>query len=249
MNYKGLTRIAALAVVGVAAAALAGLPWADARPAATAAAETGTNHLRCVHFDVDDQPVCGVERPGPRGLRGAPGPAGPTGLSGATGPTGAQGPQGPVGPAGPAGAQGGQGDQGAQGDQGVQGVQGLQGAPGHTVVVAGTKVTEVAPAAGDPTGTEITPTVAQCPATGDPEAYGGGVQIQKSGTESGGDVVTVDQHYLGTFDNGRVDALPAGTAPGTVSTQAANAYEAEAVVTELAGGDTATVQSFVVCGP
>jgi hypothetical protein len=118
-------------------------------------------------------------------------------------------------------------------------------------VVAGTKVTEMAPPAGDPIGKELAPTVAQCTDPADPEAYGGGVQIQKSGTEEGGDVVTVDQHFLGRFDSGTglVDALPAGTAPGTVSTQPANAYEAEAVVTELAGGDTATVQSFVVCGP
>ncbi|MGH7922171.1 MAG: hypothetical protein ACREQM_19865, partial [Candidatus Dormibacteraceae bacterium] len=84
-----------------------------------------------------------------------------------------------------------------------------------------------------------------------PEAYGGGVQIQKSGTESGGDVVTIQNHYLGTYDSGTglVDALPAGTTPNTVSTIAADAYEGQAVVTELAGGDTVTEQAFVVCGP
>jgi hypothetical protein len=124
-------------------------------------------------------------------------------------------------------------------------------------VVAGTKVVQQAPVGGVPEGTELPATVARCTDPADPEAYGGGVQILKNGTESAGDVVTVDQHFLGTYNSGTglVDALPAGTTPGTVSTQAANAYEAQAVVTELAGGttptngDSVTVQSYVVCGP
>ena len=92
--------------------------------------------------------------------------------------------------------------------------------------------------------------MAQCTVPADPEAYGGGVQVLKSGTESGGDVVTLDQHFLGNYVSPtQVDALPAGTVPGTVSTVAANAYEGQAVVTELAGGDTVTLQSYVVCGP
>jgi hypothetical protein len=243
MRYKFLTRIAVLAAVGAAAAALTGLPWATARPARTAI-DTSKTHLQCVKFDVDDQQVCGIQRrgpSGPQGLRGLVGPIGHTGPQGLTGPQGIQGPVGPVGPIGPVGP---------------QGPQGIQGAPGHTVVVAGTKITEQAPVGGDPQGKELTPTVAQCTAPADPEAYGGGVQILKSGTESGGDVVTVDQHFLGTYVSPtEVDALPAGSTPGSVSTQAANAYEAQAVVTELAGGttpsngDSVTVQSYVVCGP
>jgi hypothetical protein len=77
------------------------------------------------------------------------------------------------------------------------------------------------------------------------------VQIQKSGSEVGGDVVTLDQHYLGTYNSGTgyVDALPAGTTPGTVSTQGADAYQGQSVVTYLAAGDTVTVQSYVICGP
>ena len=47
-----------------------------------------------------------------------------------------------------------------------------------------------APVQGEQQGTELTPSVAQCTDVNDPEAYGGGVQIQKSGTEEGGDVVT-----------------------------------------------------------
>jgi hypothetical protein len=224
--------------------ALIGLPWADARssPAHSAVADAGAPLIKCVHFDFDDQPVCGILRHGPRGARGARGKTGRRGLTGPQGATGAQGPQGPIGLTG------------ATGPQGIQGIQGPQGTPGHTVVVAGTVVTTTAPGGGEASGTELTPSVASCtsPAVSpaDPEAYGGGVQIQKSGTESEGDVVTIDNHFLGTYVNATtVDALPSGTTPGTVSTSAANAYEGQAVVTELAGGDTVTVQAFVVCGP
>jgi hypothetical protein len=133
-------------------------------------------------------------------------------------------------------------------------------------VVAGTQVQETgaqALAASPITqgeGAEITPSVAKCPPPTQPanpqnqptpEAYGGGVQIQKTGTEATGDVVTVDQHFLGTFNSGTglVDAIPTGSVAGTISTTSANAYEGQAVVTELAVGDTVTVQAFVVCGP
>jgi hypothetical protein len=89
----------------------------------------------------------------------------------------------------------------------------------------------------------------------DPEAYGGGVQIQKTGTEATGDVVTLEQHYAGTYvpasgmTPASVNPLPAGTSAGTISTTPANAYNGQAVVTELAVGDSVTVQAFVVCGP
>jgi hypothetical protein len=76
------------------------------------------------------------------------------------------------------------------------------------------------------------------------------VQITKTGTEATGDVVTVEQHFLGTYVNSTsVTAIPAGATAGTISTTPANAYEGQAVVTELAVGDTATIQAFVVCGP
>jgi hypothetical protein len=118
--------------------------------------------------------------------------------------------------------------------------------------VAGTQVNETAPASGDPQGKLLTPSVAQCPApsSGTPEAYGGGVQIQKSGSQPTADVVTIQQHFLGSYVNSTtVNPLPAGTTPGTVSTTAANAYEGQAVVTQLNAGDSVTVQTFVVCGP
>ena len=242
MKTKHLIRVAALGGVCVAATAFAGLPWADASPHAHVADASGTQ-LNCVHFDVDDQPVCGIMRRGPHGTRGPRGALGQRGLRGHTGPVGATGPTGP---------QGVQGGVGPQGDQGPQGLQGVQGAPGHTVVVAGTLVVETAGAGGDPQGKLLTPTVAQCPApaSGTPEAYGGGVQIQKSGSQPTADVVTIQQHFLGTFVSAtQVNPLPAGTTPGTVSTTPANAYEGQAVVTQLNAGDSVTVQAFVVCGP
>ena len=221
--------------------------------------------MQCLKFDVDDQLVCGILRQGPRGPQGPTGKTGPKGKvgpRGKTGPQGVQGATGPVGVTGPVGA------------PGPQGTQGVQGAPGPTVVVAGTQVTETgiqALAASPITngeGAEIAPSVAKCPPPGQasnaagqptPEAYGGGVTIQKTGTEATGDVVTLDQHYLGTFNSGTglVAPLPAvGSPAGTASpapTQSVpfpiNAYEGQAVVTELAVGDTVTVQAFVVCGP
>ena len=239
MKTNYLIRAGMLAGACLAAVALSGLPFADARPAARTASELSEAHPHCFTFDFGEGPVCTVVFHGPRGPRGARGRTGATGKTGPIGQTGAQGAQGPVGATGPVGP------------QGAQGPQGVQGSPGHTVVVAGTLTTVTAPPGGTPEGTQLTPSVARCTAPADPEAYGGGVQIQKSGATSGGDVVTLGQHFLGTYDSGTglVDALPAGTTPGTVSTVAANAYEGQAVVTQLSQGDTVTVQSFVVCGP
>jgi hypothetical protein len=245
MKTKYLTRAAAVAGACLAATALTGLPWADASTRARVADAGGSGGekpaVTCVTYDFGEGPVCGVKLRGPRGPRGVRGKTGPIGL---TGPQGLQGPQGIQGPVGP---------QGIQGIQGPTGPQGIQGSPGHTVVVAGTAVKLTAPAQGEPEGMELNPSVAQCPSGGTlstPEAYGGGVQIQKSGSESGGDVVTIQQHFLGTYASPtQVNPLPAGNTAGTVSTTYANAYEGQAVITELAGGDTVTVQSYVICGP
>jgi collagen triple helix repeat protein len=260
MKFKRLISIVGLGALCAAAGALIGLPWASANPATpsanVASSDTGKPLVQCLTFDADDPLVCGILRQGARGPRGKVGKTGPQGL---IGPQGATGPQGPQGPTGPVGATG------AQGIQGIQGIQGAQGAPGPTVVVAGNSVTETgaqalsaAPITGGE-GAPVGPTIAQCPALtaamDDPEAYGGGVQIQKTGTEATGDVVTIEQHYAGTYvpANGgtpaSVSPLPAGTTPGTISTTPANAYEGQAVVTELAVGDSATLQAFVICGP
>jgi hypothetical protein len=275
MKFKSLIRILAFGAACATVGALASLPGADANStpvhvaasntaAHIAASDTGKPLVQCLRFDVDDLRVCGILRQGPRGPQG---PVGKTGPKGKTGPRGKTGPQGVQGPTGPVGATG------PVGPQGIQGVQGPQGSPGPTVVVAGTQVTETgaqALAASPITngeGAEITPSVAQCPAPAvpsnaagqpTPEAYGGGVTIQKTGTEATGDVVTLDQHFLGTYNSGTgfVNPLPAvGSPAGTVSPAPApgtfpiNAYEGQAVVTELALGDTVTVQAFVVCGP
>lgn len=269
MKFKRLIRILAFGAACAAVGALAGLPWADANStpvhitasdtaAHITALDTGKPLVQCLKFDVDDQLVCGILRQGPRGPQGPTGKTGPKGKvgpRGKTGPQGVQGATGPVGVTGPVGA------------PGPQGTQGVQGAPGPTVVVAGTPETlsgDEALAAAPITGGEgatVTPSVATClsVAASRPEAYGGGVTIQKSGTEATGDVVTLEQHYLGAFNSGTglVDALPAvgspaGTPvplPNTTGPSPVNAYEGQAVVTELAVGDTVTVQAFVVCGP
>ena len=237
MNIKHLIRVAGVGGLFLAATAFAGLPWADANPATPSArtADVGSTHLDCVHVEGDDPAICGIMRQGPRGPRGRLGKTGPRGHIGKTGPIGLTGAKGLTGVVGP------------QGSQGPQGLQGVQGAPGHTVVVAGTQVSVTAPAAGEPQGTQLTPSVAQCPSasSGTPEAYGGGVQIQKSGTESSGDVVAIQQQVLGTYASPTSVTLPSSSP----STTAANAYEGQAVVTQLTAGDTATVQAFVICGP
>lgn len=242
MKLKYVIRAVALVGACLAAIALSGLPWASASPLArTADAGRGeTMALSCLKFEVGDQIVCGIMRRGPRGDRGARGARGAQGPIGPQGGTGAQGIQGPIGPKGDTGA------------QGPIGPQGTQGAPGSTVEVAGTVATLSGSTASE--GTESPVTVAQCPAPPNPtpEAYGGGVLEQKSGNGIGSDVVTLDQHYLGTYNSGTgaVDPLPAiGSTAGTASTQAANAYEATGVVTNLNAGDTVKLQSYVICGP
>ena len=116
MTLKRAFRVLTLGALIVGAAALMGLPFAAAKPApnplASAAADNGKTLLNCIRFDIDDQPVCGVLRDGPRGRTGK------TGARGYRGFTGAQGLQG---------LQGLQGTQGIQGIQGNQGNQGIQG--------------------------------------------------------------------------------------------------------------------------
>jgi hypothetical protein len=247
MKSRHLIRVATVGAVCLGATAFSGLPWADAnQSAATASTKSST---QCIKLDIDDQPVCGIMRVGATGARGARGPRGLTGATGATGPRGLTGLTGPRGPVGLTGATG------ATGPQGPQGLQGVQGAPGHTVVVAGTQIQETAPSGG--TGIQdmtLPESVAQCPSssTGTPEAYGGGVTIQKSGAKEQGDVISIQQHFPGTYNSSTqlVDQLPAaGSNPGTASTTAANAYGGQAVITQLNEGDTVTVQTYVICGP
>jgi hypothetical protein len=246
MKFKHLSRVAILGATCLVAAAFAGLSWAGVGPLAVSA-DAGQTQLKCVKLDVDDQQVCGIMRRGltgargPQGRRGLTGAKGKTGATGARGLTGDQGPQGVVGPVGP---------------QGLQGLQGVQGAPGHSIVVSGSQVQETAPTGGSGEQDKVlTPSVAKCPApsAGTPEAYGGGVTIQKAGAQSTGDVVSIEQHYPGTFNSGSglVDQLPSapGSPANTASTTAANAYQGQAVITQLNAGDTVTVQAYVVCGP
>jgi hypothetical protein len=258
MKTRHLIRIAALAGVclvgaGFAGAAFAGLPWAGARAHAAAARTRHAGDL-CVTFDSDDQPAC-LGR-GPRGQRGPHGPRGLIGRTGAIGPVGligsvgAVGPQGPVGPSGP---------------RGIQGIQGIQGPPGaftaggsdpggNTVVVLGSKLGPITITNGPDTGTELTPVVARCPTAGpDREAYDGGAIITTAHPNQPGptnDVVGLENSFPGLYNGPtEVDPLPIGATPGAVSAQPANAYEAQAVITQIQSLDNVTVQAYVVCGP
>jgi hypothetical protein len=215
----------------VTAGALTGLPlaWAhSSTPKAKIADVSSAKPLvKCVRFDHDDPKVCNVLQPGPRGPQGPQGKAGKRGPRGATGATGAQGPQGVPGQTGP---------------------QGLQGAPGPTVVVSGAKVGPITANPGPMTGTELIPAVVKCPLD-HPEAYGGGGIITKGGQQSQSDVVTLENSYPGIYvSSTEVDpAIPLGKQD--VSKQPANAYQVQAIVTQLNTGDNVTVQAYAVCGP
>ncbi|HET8976732.1 MAG TPA: hypothetical protein VFN87_01150 [Solirubrobacteraceae bacterium] len=219
----------------VAAAAAGAATWiAAASPAAQAAtthnplmaaiaADPGKSLLNCIKMDVDDQPVCGVLRKGPRGARGARGPRGYrgfTGPAGPAGPTGATGPQGPVGPQGP---------------------RGVQGAPGPTVVIEGNAAPFSYSGGPDPSGTPVT-SVAVCPAgSSTPEAYGGGGYVVTN-DQNGRDIVTLQSSFPGSYSGGSVTPMTGNNAP-------ADSWEAQAVITRLASGDNGTVTAYVVCGP
>jgi hypothetical protein len=252
MSIKRVSYVAMVVAACLGTVALTGLPWAEANPRAQIADVATVNGEKvvahCFKFDPGDPGVCTELLKGPRGSRGRTGKTGPRGHTGhvghigLTGPIGLTGATGPIGPTGPIGLTGATGPIGATG---------IQGAPGATVVVDGTLVSVTAPPQGEAQGTELTPSVAQCTDVNDPEAYGGGVLIQPTGTEQGGDVVAEQNHFLGTYvSSTQVNPIPApSSAAGTASTTPANAYEAQAVVSQLSGGDTVTVQAYVICGP
>ena len=191
MSVKRMVYVAVVVAASLATVALTGLPWAEASTRARIADVEGSAGEKvvahCFKFDAGDPGVCVKLL---KGVRGKTGKTGKTGAKGKTGAIGHIGPTGPIGPIGPIGITGVTGATGLTGATGATGATGIQGAPGATVVVAGTLVTVIAPVQGEQQGTEPTASVAQCTDINDPEAYGGGVQIQKSGTEEGGDVVT-----------------------------------------------------------
>jgi hypothetical protein len=253
MKSRHILRLAALAGAGLTAAAFAGLSLADARPQASAA--TAANRPLCVRFDTDD-PQLQCIKPAPRGRRGLRGAVGRRGPTGPVGPVGLTGPVGVVGPLGPIGPQGFQGKRGILGLKGIQGPPGAFVNPGgtdpggSTVIVVGTKIGPIVFQNNAPgTGTELIPSVARCPTAGpDQEAFDGGAIITTSSTK---DVVGLESSFPGLYaGQTEVDPLPLGGAtPGAVSAQPANAYEAQAVVTEVQAGDNVIVQAYVVCGP
>ncbi|MFL5831295.1 MAG: hypothetical protein ACJ76X_15380 [Solirubrobacteraceae bacterium] len=257
MSLRKARYAVALSAVGVLVGALTGLPGASARSAhnplgSAAASDKGNSLLQCIRFDIDDKPVCGIMRVGPRGPRGLTGATGLTGPIGPVGPQGIQGPPGPPGDkgdTGQTGSRGSKGDKGDKGDTGQSGLRGLtgppgpQGTPGPTVVVAGNTIHFTQSSASPATaGTEFF-SVAKCPSSGNTEAYGGGGVINKSGTSAGADIVTLESSFPGVFQSTGSEITP------FVASTPDNAYEAKAVVSDLNNGDTFTLQSYVVCGP
>jgi len=252
MRSNRLIRIATLAAASLIVAAVAGLSWAQAR--STSKAPAGR---QCLRYDTDDTPQC-LTRFGPRGG------AGERGDTGRQGPRGAVGLLGLIGPLGPLGAQG---PTGAQGIQGIQGIQGVQGGPGvflspggfdpngQIETVIGTQIQAAFPS-GPATGTELPPSVARCPNSGiDRQAFDGGAIITTSdpnnpGQPTNDDVVGLESSFPGLYvSQTEVDPLPIGAKAGARSIQAANAYEALAVVSSMHSGDNVTVQAYVLCGP
>lgn len=252
-------RYAASLVAVCAAGALIGLPGASAK-SVQIAVDPGKQLVTCLRFDVDDKLVCGILKVGPRGPKGLTGPIGLQGIPGPLGPVGPQGIQGPVGPKGDTGAQGPDGARGPigpigltgangqQGPRGFTGPQGPQGTPGPTVVLQGNqRIFTQSPSAPSSTGTEFF-SIARCPSSGDTEAYGGGGVIQKSGNNSGSDVVVLESSFPGVFSgSGELNPFVASSNPNQGVPD--NAYEAKAVVSQLTPGDSFSLQAYVVCGP
>jgi hypothetical protein len=252
MRFNQLIRIASFGAACLIVATVAGLSWAQARSKPTA-----PSGRQCLRYDTDDTPQC-LTRIGPRGAAGARGDTGRQGPQGAVGPIGLLGPVGALGAQGPTGAQGAQGIQGVQGAQGGAGVFLSPGGfdpGGQVVTVIGTQIQAAFPS-GPATGTELPPSVARCPNSGiDRQAFDGGAIITTSdpnhpGQPTNDDVVGLESSFPGLYvSQTEVDPLPIGAKAGARSIQAANAYEALAVVSNMHSGDNVTVQAYVLCGP
>lgn len=257
MSARHLIRIGGLIAASLATVAFAGLPWADA--SSKPRFVSGRVHGKyCTQYDADDAVACLPYGPrgktGRQGARGARGPIGLVGVVGVIGPVGALGPQGLQGPQGPVGPTGPTGPSGAF-VQASPGIPAGSDSGGNTIVVVGKMIGPIFPN-GQVTGTEINPpAVARCPTSGpDQSAYDGGALVSTSNPANPGqltgDVVGLESSYPGLFvSQSQVDPLPLGSAPGGVSNVSANAYEAQAVITEMNPGDSVSVQAYVVCGP
>jgi hypothetical protein len=255
---KRLIRIALLTLACLAATGFAA--WASAG-AFGGKGPYKKNGKLCVRYDADDHPFCFSY--GPHGEKG------PQGIVGARGLVGVVGPVGPLGRVGAVGRQGPQGIQGVTGPIGPTGPDGAFVQPsgsdpggsdpgGNTVLELGSKIGPITYSQGPQTGTELTPSVARCPTSGpDQEAYDGGATIittNPNNTQTPvpptDDVVGLESSYPGLYAGPTVvDPLPLGAVPGGLSQQSANAYEAQAVITDIHSEDNVTVQAYVVCGP
>jgi hypothetical protein len=158
------------------------------------------------------------------------------------------------GPTGPTGQQGPQGGPGITGKDGTFSPQGSD-AGGNTIEVVGSTVGPLPFPTGPATGTELPAATARCPVSGpDRQAYDGGGIITTTdgnGQPSTNDVVGIENSFPGVYVNQtEVDPLPLGPhTSSTVSVQPANAYEIQAVISQISSNDLVTVQAYVICGP
>jgi hypothetical protein len=167
------------------------------------------------------------------GPRGKAGKIGKTGKAGVAGGLGVGGPIGPTGPAGPANSE---------------------------LVLGPSETLSGADNAGKPTG-EIAVSTAACSSATNPvnvEAYGGGVNITTSAQTQVKDIVEVQSSYPGDDASsggatGFGITAPLATPKTPGSGEQADAWSGVAVVDVLkdASGtpDTATVQTYAICGP
>jgi hypothetical protein len=152
--------------------------------------------------------------------KGQPGPRGKPGKLGKTGAAGLIGRTGATGQIGPTGPTG----------------------PANTEVVDGPM--EVF-SGSEPSGTTLISTASCLNAVNgvNVEAYGGGMNIATSPSTPVPDIVTLQSSYPGEGTT--------GTSPATqpASGKGADAWTGIAVINKMFPGDTATVQSYAVCGP
>jgi hypothetical protein len=152
--------------------------------------------------------------------KGKPGPKGKNGKTGKTGAAGAIGPIGATGPIGPTGPTG----------------------PANTEVVDGPTITL---SGSEPSGATAISTAGCDDAVNgvNTEAYGGGVNVVTHPSTQLSDEVMVQSSYPGDASTGTTLA----TEPALG--KQADAWSGVAVINRMVPGDTATVQTYVICGP
>jgi hypothetical protein len=155
--------------------------------------------------------------------KGQPGPKGKNGKNGKIGKTGAAGAVGPIGSTGPIGPTGPTG-------------------PANTEVVDGPPITL---SGSEPSGATAISTAGCDDAVNgvNTEAYGGGVNVVTHPSTQLSDEVMIQSSYPGDASTGTTLA----TQPALG--KQADAWTGEVVINRMVPGDTATVETYVICGP